>query len=74
MIERLGLSDFFPRTMRIESPFSYDERMQVMIPKEMKSIQDTGQPEFIQDTARYIELMQRKNSLKFLCCLHPMIC
>ncbi|MEK3709731.1 ATP-dependent DNA helicase DinG [Bacillus sp. FSL K6-1005] len=66
IIERLGLSDFFPRTMRIASPFSYDERMQVMIPKEIKSIQDTGQTEFIQDTARYIELMAKEQQPKIL--------
>ncbi|MEC0280138.1 MULTISPECIES: ATP-dependent DNA helicase DinG [Bacillus] len=66
IIERLGLSDFFPRTMRIASPFSYDERMQVMIPKEIKSIQDTGQTEFIQDTARYIELMAKEKQPKIL--------
>lgn len=40
--------------------------MQVMIPKEMKSIQDTGQPEFIQDTARYIELMAKEKQPKIL--------
>lgn len=37
-----------------------------MIPKEMKSIQDTGQPEFIQDTARYIELMAKEKQPKIL--------
>lgn len=75
MIERLGLGDFFPRTMRIKSPFSYDERMRVIIPKEMKSIQDTGQIEFIQDTARYIELMAKEKQPKILVLLtsHDML-
>lgn len=37
-----------------------------MIPKEIKSIQDTGQTEFIQDTARYIELMAKEKQPKIL--------
>ncbi|MCY9198045.1 ATP-dependent DNA helicase DinG [Bacillus atrophaeus] len=66
IIERLGLGDFYPRTVKIESPFSYDDRMKVIIPKEMRSVQDAGQTEVAQDTAHYIQMMGKEAQPKIL--------
>ncbi|MBA5710691.1 ATP-dependent DNA helicase DinG [Bacillus velezensis] len=66
MIERLGLSDFYPRTKSIPSPFSYDDQMNVIIPKEMKSVKYDGEREVIEHIAKYAEIMSKGKQPKIL--------
>ncbi|KXZ18048.1 DNA polymerase III subunit epsilon [Bacillus nakamurai] len=66
MIERLGLSDFYPRTKSIPSPFSYDDQMKVIIPTDMKSVKYDGEQDVIHHIARYIEIMSKEKQPKIL--------
>ncbi len=66
MIERLGLADFYPRTKSIPSPFSYDDQMNVIIPKEMKSVKYDGEREVIEHIAKYAEIMSKGKQPKIL--------
>ncbi|MCY8006622.1 ATP-dependent DNA helicase DinG [Bacillus haynesii] len=65
MIKKLGLSDFYPRTLQIESPFSYDKHMNIMIPTDVSPIQnDPG--DYIQDVTRYVKALAKQKNAKVL--------
>ncbi|GIN67987.1 putative ATP-dependent helicase DinG [Bacillus sonorensis] len=66
MIKKLGLSDFYPRTLQIESPFSYDKRMKIMIPTDISPIQNDHSEDYIQDVCRYIKALSKQRNAKVL--------
>ncbi|KAA6482508.1 ATP-dependent DNA helicase DinG [Bacillus swezeyi] len=66
MIKKLGLSDFYPRTLQIESPFSYDKRMKIMIPKDIRQIKNDQSEDYIHDAARYIKSLAKQQNAKAL--------
>ena len=73
MIKKLGLSDFYPRTLQIESPFSYDKHMNIVIPTDGHPIQnDPG--DYIQDVSRYVKALAKQKMPKCSSCLRLMIC
>ncbi|MEH6973468.1 MULTISPECIES: ATP-dependent DNA helicase DinG [unclassified Bacillus (in: firmicutes)] len=66
MIKKLGLSDFYPRTLQIESPFSYDKRMKIMIPTDVSPITNDHPEEYTADVARYIMALSQQPNAKVL--------
>lgn len=47
VIQRLGLEDFGPVTALIESPFRYDEQVQLMVPTTLPNIKEVSEDEYI---------------------------
>ncbi|NPC92827.1 ATP-dependent DNA helicase DinG [Bacillus sp. WMMC1349] len=66
MIKKLGLHDFYPRTLQIESPFSFEKRMKIIIPKEISLIKNDDQRAYIDDISRYIKTFSMKKNVKML--------
>ena len=51
--------------MQIESPFSYDKHMNIMIPTDVSPIQnDPG--DYIQDVSRYVKALAKQKDAKVL--------
>ncbi|WFA03455.1 ATP-dependent DNA helicase DinG [Bacillus sp. HSf4] len=65
MIKKLGLNDFYPRTLQIESPFSYDKRMKILIPTDISPINDHPES-YIHDVSRSIKSLARQQNAKTL--------
>lgn len=47
LIHRLGLEDFGPSTKIIESPFSYENQVQLMVPTTLPNIKEVDEDEYI---------------------------
>ncbi|MBM7840192.1 ATP-dependent DNA helicase DinG [Alkalihalobacillus xiaoxiensis] len=50
-IDRLGLEDFGVRTSHIESPFSYESQVTVLIPSDIPNVRGTNDDLYVQDIA-----------------------
>ncbi|MBB5173582.1 ATP-dependent DNA helicase DinG [Texcoconibacillus texcoconensis] len=60
MSDRLGLEDFPVKTTMIESPFSYDQQVRLVVPKSMPNIKDVGDQEYIDSVVyQLFQLSQR---------------
>lgn len=65
MIKKLGLSDFYPRTLQIEAPFSYDKHMNIMIPTDVSTIQNDPE-DYIRDVTRFVKALAKQKNAKVL--------
>jgi ATP-dependent DNA helicase DinG len=66
MIQKLGLTDFYPRTRQIESPYFYKNRMRIIIPGQMPFIHETTEEHYAIMTARYVSKLTKQNKAKIL--------
>lgn len=66
MINKLGLTDFYPRTLQIESPYLYKNHMRILIPEQMPLIHDTGQEQYAKLTAEYVSILAKQKHAKIL--------
>ncbi|MCA1030484.1 ATP-dependent DNA helicase DinG [Bacillus timonensis] len=46
-IERLGLGDFLPLKLSVQSPFNYEHQMGIMVPSDLPKINEVGFEEFV---------------------------
>ncbi|MGG3624114.1 ATP-dependent DNA helicase DinG [Bacillus gobiensis] len=66
MIKKLGLTDFYPRTLQIESPYLYKKHMRILIPEHMPLIHETDQQQYAKMTAEYVSILAKQNRAKIL--------
>ncbi|MGE6629560.1 ATP-dependent DNA helicase DinG [Bacillus sp. NPDC077027] len=65
-MERLGLHDFYPLLVKLESPFAFEKQLSVMIPTDMPHIQDRDELEYAKHAANYIQIMEQQKDAKIL--------
>lgn len=65
-IQTLGLSDFYPKQIRIDSPFNYEKQVKMFIPSDMPNVNDVSLEEYSESVAAHISTVSQITEGKLL--------
>ncbi|WP_353855446.1 ATP-dependent DNA helicase DinG [Bacillus sp. Bos-x628] len=65
-IERFGLQDFYPKLVKIDSPFELEKQLTVVVPADMPAITNRDEKDYAKHVAKYIKIMEKQHHAKIL--------
>lgn len=66
MLQTIGLSDFYPKQLRIETPFNYENQVKMFIPSDMPNVNDVTLEEYSEAIAVHISTVSQITEGKLL--------
>lgn len=66
MLQTIGLSDFYPKQLQIESPFNYENQVKMFIPSDMPNVNDVTLEEYSEAIAVHISTVSQITEGKLL--------
>ncbi|MED4532158.1 ATP-dependent DNA helicase DinG [Metabacillus fastidiosus] len=65
-IEQLGLTDFYPKQLKLESPFDYERQVKLLVPSDMPSVSEVDTDEYVEAVTANISTIAQITDGKLL--------
>lgn len=65
-LQKVGLSDFYPKQLQIDSPFNYKKQVKLFIPSDMPNVNDVSLDEYSEAIAAHISTVAQITEGKLL--------